>query len=101
MKILLVCNAGLSTSLVVESMKKAAQKQGESHEIWAIDVGSVNQNIQADVVLLGPQISYLKESVITQLKQSTTPVAIINQMDYGMCDGEKVLQQALSLIERG
>lgn len=101
MKILLVCNAGLSTSLVVESMKKAAQKQGESHEIWAIDVGSVNQNIQADVVLLGPQISYLKESVITQLKQSTTPVAIINRMDYGMCDGEKVLQQALSLIERG
>ena len=35
-KILLACNAGMSTSLLVENMKKAAQEKGLEIEIKAV-----------------------------------------------------------------
>lgn len=35
-KIMLCCASGMSTSLLVEKMKKAAQEQGVETEIWAV-----------------------------------------------------------------
>lgn len=98
MKILLVCNAGLSTSLVVEKMKKASKKQNQDHEIWAMDFDSLNSQIVADAILIGPQIAYLKNEVIKSVN-GKIPVEIIDQINYGMCNGEKILDQALALAE--
>lgn len=60
MNILLVCAAGMSTSLLVTKMEKSAQEQGKEYKIWAVSGDSVNQHIdKADVLLLGPQVRYL------------------------------------------
>ena len=58
--ILLVCNAGMSTSL------------------------------------LGPQVRF-KEKQIRALVEEKIPVSVIDMSAYGTMNGEKVLQQALSL----
>ncbi|MFP3393577.1 PTS sugar transporter subunit IIB, partial [Brevibacillus sp. SIMBA_076] len=66
MNILLVCAAGMSTSLLVTKMEKSAQEQGKEYKIWAVSGDSVNQHIDnADVLLLGPQVRYL----LPQLKK--------------------------------
>lgn len=60
MNILLVCAAGMSTSLLVTKMEKSAQEQGKEYKIWAVSGDSVKQHIdKADVLLLGPQVRYL------------------------------------------
>jgi cellobiose PTS system EIIB component len=55
MKILLVCAAGMSTSLVVEKMKKEAHARGLNTEILAIPMEDFDRHVgSASVILLGP-----------------------------------------------
>ena len=54
MFILLVCNAGMSTSLIVNQMKKCIREQGKDYEIKAVALDSAYEYYDtADVILLG------------------------------------------------
>ncbi|QEH08168.1 PTS sugar transporter subunit IIB [Histophilus somni] len=99
-RILLICDLGMSTSLVVKRMKQAAEAQGLPVEIEAKGMQSFHSLIQDfDCVLLGPQISYKLQECQTIGAEFGKPVACIDMMSYGMTDGEKILAQALSLLE--
>lgn len=97
MNILLACSAGMSTSLVVSKMRQAAQEQGKNYTIWAVEQGQVVSEIgNFDVLLLGPQIRHLERKLAREVGDSA-PVAVINPMAYGRCDGAAVLRQAEEL----
>ncbi|AVK84182.1 PTS sugar transporter subunit IIB [Lysinibacillus sp. B2A1] len=99
--IMLVCVAGMSTSLLVSKMQKAAQDQKMEADIYAIAEGEVEKvlaNKMPDVLLLGPQVRYLKGSFEKKFKDMNFPIDVINMADYGMMNGENVLKQALTLI---
>lgn len=96
-KILLVCSAGMSTSLMVNKMKEHADKKGIEVEIWAVPDAEAADNLKkADVLMLGPQVRFL-ENKMKEIA-GDKPVAVIDMMAYGTMNGEKVLEQALSLI---
>ena len=58
-KILLVCNAGMSTSLLVTRMETAAKAQGLEVKILAVPVSqALNILNDWDVVMLGPQVRH-------------------------------------------
>ncbi len=98
---MLVCVAGMSTSLLVSKMQKAAQDQNMEADIYAIAEGEVEKVIATkmpDVLLLGPQVRYLKGSFEKKFKDMNFPIDVINMADYGMMNGENVLKQALTLI---
>lgn len=96
--ILLICTAGMSTSALVEKMKKSATAQNLEVQIQAIAESTAEEFVgKADVVLLGPQIKYLVPKMTEMF--APTPVSPINMMDYGMMNGEKVLASALQLLE--
>ena len=96
MNILLVCAAGMSTSLLVNKMNEAAKTKGMSLEINAYPIGSIDKHASnADVILLGPQVRYELKNV--KAKYPGKPVEIINMQDYGMMNGAKVLDFALEL----
>ncbi|MED4544616.1 PTS sugar transporter subunit IIB [Lysinibacillus sphaericus] len=99
--IMLVCVAGMSTSLLVSKMQKAAQEQNIEADIFAIaesEVDKVLTNKKADVLLLGPQVRYLKSTFEEKFKELNFPIDVINMADYGMMNGDNVLKQALKLI---
>ncbi len=97
--ILLCCAAGMSTSLLVTKMKKAAEADGVEAKIWAVAIEDVESNLgEADVVLLGPQIRYKLPTVKKVCGEKNVPVDVINTSDYGMMNGKKVVNQALKLI---
>ena len=63
-KILLVCSAGMSTSLMVNKMKDAAAKRGLEAEIWAVaDAEAANNIGNADIMMLGPQVRFLESKM--------------------------------------
>ncbi|MFD0770696.1 PTS sugar transporter subunit IIB [Bacillus sp. CGMCC 1.60114] len=98
MNILLCCAAGMSTSLLVTKMEKAAQAQGIEAKIWAVSGSEVRNHIdEADVLLLGPQVRYLLPKMKELCKEKGTPVDVIQSVHYGLCNGEAVLQAALSM----
>ncbi|KAE9531810.1 PTS sugar transporter subunit IIB [Ursidibacter arcticus] len=99
--ILLACAAGMSTSLLVTKMKEAAEKQGLEAKIYAVSVSEVDKELEEnriDVVLLGPQVRYEEAAMREKLAPHSIPVAVINMQDYGMMNGAKVLESALSLL---
>lgn len=54
-KILLCCASGMSTSLLVEKMKRAAAKQSVEAEIWAVNAENTDlKDVEADIIFLGP-----------------------------------------------
>lgn len=97
-KILLVCAGGFSTSMLVEKMKEAARAKNVSVVIDACAENAIENYLPAEVIMLGPQMGHAEEGI--KLKVGVdVPVTVIEMMDYGMMDGEKVLNKALALLE--
>lgn len=97
-KILLCCSAGMSTSMVVKKMRIAAESKNIDVEINAVGSEEFDANItEYDCFLLGPQIKYKLEDF--KARVDGKPIAVINQMDYGMMKGEKILTDALAMIK--
>lgn len=98
MRIMLACCAGMSTSVVVQKMKDAAKEQGKDYEIWAVDQGKIEENLgKFDVLLLGPQVRHILRKVKAQVGDQA-PVAVIDAVAYGRCNGVAVLKQAEDLV---
>ena len=52
-----------------------------------------------DCILLGPQVKYMYEETVEQFGSQGILIAVIDQGDYGMMNGEKVLKSAIRLIK--
>ncbi|MBC6309702.1 PTS sugar transporter subunit IIB [Listeria sp. FSL L7-1582] len=98
-KLMLMCNAGMSTSVLVRKMQNIADEQEIAIEIWAISEIDFEKNWrQAGAILLGPQVSYMQDKVKDAVA-GAIPVGVIAIVDYGRMDGAKVLAQGLALLE--
>ncbi|WP_277755026.1 PTS sugar transporter subunit IIB [Lacticaseibacillus rhamnosus] len=101
--IMLVCAAGMSTSMLVKKMEDAAAKEakeGVDAKIFATSTADAHDKLDSenpDVLMLGPQVRYLEGEF---KKDLSIPVEVINMQDYGLMKGDKVLKAALDLIDK-
>ena len=99
-EIMLVCAAGMSTSLLVTKMQKAAEERQLVAKIFAVPVPEAEEYLaqhSVDVLLLGPQVRYLLDGF--KDKYPNLPAQVIPMTDYGMMKGDKVLDLAQSLMK--
>ncbi|AGN86348.1 PTS lactose transporter subunit IIB [Enterobacter sp. R4-368] len=90
----------MSTSLLVRKMLEAAKERDIPVEIDAYGVAEFDTQFpRYQVVLLGPQVKYMLNTLSEKAAAQGIPVQPINPMDYGMQRGNEVLDYALSLIE--
>ncbi|NRT32594.1 PTS system cellobiose-specific IIB component [Clostridium beijerinckii] len=100
-KIRLFCAAGMSTSLLVNKMKEAAGRKGIEVDIEAFPEGQMDKHLDGlDVALLGPQVGYTIGKAKKVCEPKGIPVDVIPMVDYGMMNGEKVLDFALKMVSR-
>lgn|SRR5699024_3894136 len=100
MKIILVCSAGMSTSLLVNKMKSSAEERNIKAKIKAVSELELGNNLlNTDVILIGPQVRYLERKINKQAEPKGIKVDIIEQTAYGLIQGDKVLEQAIALLE--
>lgn len=101
MNILLACSSGMSTSLVVKKMQEAAANRNIECKIWAVAQDKVEEEMKkADVLLIGPQMRFLKQKFEAMAKEIGINMDIIKPMDYGRCDGNSILDAAIELIKK-
>ena len=96
-KIMLVCSAGMSTSLLVTKMEQAAEKAGDEVEIFALPMSDgINRLSTVDCVLLGPQVRFNLGKIKEEAAKVNPglPVDVIDMKDYGTMNGEKVYNYA-------
>ena len=101
--IMLACAAGMSTSLLVTKMQEAAKNKGIDAEIFAESAGEAEKTVEdkkIDILLLGPQVRFMQKQFEDKLADKGIPVAVIDMADYGMMNGQKVLDTALELINK-
>lgn len=97
-KILLVCNAGISNTVLLNHVKEEADKKGNVCEVKSSTVANVTNNISgADVVLLAPQVAFERDAIS---KLTTAPVEVISTEAYANLDGLAVTEYALKLAKK-
>lgn len=100
--IALACAAGMSTSLLVKKMQDAAKANGRDYEIFAKSTADISAMLEAnpkpDVLLLGPQVGYMKKQIKVMTDKAGVPMDVINMVDYGMMNGAKVIAAAEKLM---
>lgn len=92
-KIMLVCNAGMSTGILAQKIENASKgtmqvaAYGEAEYLDEID--------GVDMILVGPQIRHL----IPNIKETVScPVQSIPPQYYGMMNGEAVYKEILKVL---
>ncbi|TYL43309.1 PTS sugar transporter subunit IIB [Dickeya sp. ws52] len=99
-KIFLCCAAGMSTSMVMNKMKQAAAEKSIEVQIVAVSMDEFDTLLpQYDCCLLGPQIKYKFEEFKKKADAAGKKIAVINNMDYGMMRGDKILAEALAMFD--
>lgn len=98
--ITLLCNAGMSTSLMVNKMRRIATEQNIEVEIHAMaEFAFQKYGKPTDVLLLGPQVRYKYDVLKEQFESTGTPIAVIDSQAYASMDAEAVLKTALNMIK--
>ncbi len=93
MKILLICAAGMSTSLVVNKMKEVTKEQGKEYEIEAMAANTaIDVAGDWDVLLFGPQLRF--KIPVFKKKFADKPIDAIPPQFYGTANGAAILEIA-------
>jgi PTS system cellobiose-specific IIB component len=96
MRILLVCAAGMSTSLLTNNMKKNADPGDVIDALPAADLAAVVDDY--DVILVGPQIRYRLAEIEKVAAEHGKPAAVVDMRVYGTMNGEAAMAQARALV---
>ncbi|ASN04321.1 PTS sugar transporter subunit IIB [Virgibacillus necropolis] len=98
--ILLLCNLGSSTGIMVSKMKEVARNSAKLKKvdinIEAHPAGELREYIDKfDVILLGPQIAHRYDELEAIADQKNTPIGIIDSRDYGSINAGNILKQSI------
>lgn len=98
--IILMCNEGMSTSIVASKMRKYAESQGCNLQVYAISLGNLRLEYpKADLILLGPQLLYMAETIIDDIHHHC-PVVAIDPQHFSKLDGKAVIEAALPYFNK-
>ncbi|MDO4198333.1 MAG: PTS sugar transporter subunit IIB [Erysipelotrichaceae bacterium] len=99
-KIALVCENGASTGLVVTKMIEAANKNGIEADVAAYPYSQLSNLVDTkDFILLGPQLAYKKATFIKQFPALEGKLDSVAPVDFGMMNGEKILNDTIKRID--
>lgn len=100
MRILLICGSGASSGFMAANMRKAAKKYGIEATIVARSDSMVDEYIdKIDVLLVGPHLKYMEDTLKQKASKYNVPVAIIDDITYGSLDGKRGLALAQKAIK--
>jgi cellobiose PTS system EIIB component len=96
--ITLICAGGFSSSILLKEMEKSSDKKGLDIKFNAISESKFDQyKDETDILLLAPQVRYLEKQILSKYNMDNIKIMIIDSIDYGLMNGEKVLTDALNL----
>lgn len=95
-KVLVCCNTGVTTSLLVAKIKAVAETRGLEIEIEASPISTAADHISdADAVLLGPQVGYAKEAFE---EAGAKNVRVITADDYATQNVDGILDSVEGVL---
>lgn len=97
-KVILICNAGISNSLLVKHIQEATKEKNIQLDVSSTPVLSCKDKVEnIDLVLLAPQVAHKLEEIKSITKKDN--VEVINTNDYANGDGYAILNHILSVLD--
>ncbi|MGX8833398.1 PTS sugar transporter subunit IIB [Amedibacillus sp. YH-ame6] len=94
MKIILACNAGMSTSMMKMKLEQETANRGISSIVKAVPISEIEEYMdETDVLLLGPQIRFIEKEMREQYPDM--PIVVMDMKEYGSMNANSVLDRAL------
>lgn len=99
MNILVVCGGGASSSFIAQNVYKAGKAAGLDLTVDAISETELEDYAEGrDVVLVGPHLKYIEESIKEITDNYGVPFAFIAEANYATMNGAAILEQAKEII---
>ncbi len=102
-KVVLVCAAGMSSSLLEKKIRQAAEAAGRGMELKAVDSSTMGlwdyERETMDIILVAPQVRFTKRNIAKKAEPYGIVVQDIDTIAYGMVDGEKIFAQVIEALE--
>lgn len=98
---IITCSGGCSSAVFAEKMNEYSRKNGIELQVRALKRATVSEDLdQVDVLLLAPQVSYLKRKFEKQYPDAKFKMISIAPLDFGQCNVEKIAGQILQQVQQ-
>lgn len=93
-QVVIVCALGLSSSMLVDKIRKYVAVNHLPYDIYCVDVDCAREKIVcSDIVLLAPQISFAWSNFESLCNKLSIAMGVISKDFYGSCDAEAIMSQ--------
>lgn len=102
MKILLVCAGGMSSSIIVKTLEKEAEKNGVKLEVTAVGSQEFQEEIKNnyEAAMVAPQIRYLFDHLKKFADEEGVRCEVIQPQGYSPLGGPKLFKQLQDLLAK-
>ena len=91
----LVCNLGMSTSMLVKKMKDYASEKGIETDIDALPFDRMGQRIEwTDILLIGPQVRHLLKKLQSEYGNKIPVIQVMNMSHYALVKANEIFDAA-------
>lgn len=99
-KILVVCDMGMTSSLIKQKMNKAASDKNIEVEVEACPIEELENYLDGtQAILVSPQIRFRIDEIKNEVGDNIV-VQLIDTRDYGLGRGNKILEKTLQAINQ-
>ena len=100
MKIILICNLGMSSGLLGEKLKEAATKSGIEADVEAIPMNEIEELDLSgvDCVLFSPQVRYMKNDV-EKMANGSCAVLVMDSVEFGLMQADKIMDRIIEAVK--
>ncbi|MGX0280320.1 PTS sugar transporter subunit IIB [Staphylococcus cohnii] len=99
MKVIMVCSGGMSSSMIVDAVKKEAAKENFDLEIVAVGTEAFENEIaDYDLGLVAPQVRHRLDKFKKIGEAVNKPVDVIDPMGYTPIGVPKILKQIKTYV---
>lgn len=98
-KMVICCASSITTNVLVSKVIKACDEQKFNAQVLALPETMITKDIDADIILLAPQIRYTKEEV-EKIVKNKIPVVVINNIDFATINGNAVVDSVRKILNK-
>lgn len=99
--LILLCNAGLSSSFVVDRIEKEFEKREMPLEITSQSFSALLTSIEkVDLILIAPQLRSMEKEVREKCKKAGKPCLFVDQSFYGFNENTDFINKIIELLKK-
>ena len=93
--ITLICNLGMSTSMLVKKMTDYASGLGIKTDIDAVPFDKMGDRInRTNILLIGPQVRHLYKKLVAEYGEKIGVIQVMNMSHYALIKAGEIFDEA-------